>query len=213
MKTIQTENGPDLAVVIGGSDAETLAMPGLSILLCPVEEASWNKDLSPWPAEPVFRGAPPFAGGADAYFESLLPVIRPALETHSGAHYLCGYSLAGLFALYTCTNYDLFDGCVSASGSLWYPGWTEWLSDHPVQCSRVYLSLGEQEKHTKHALMKTVEERTRQSEAMIGKYAETVFELNEGGHFADEDARLAKGLAWLCRSRGFTEITAQNQEG
>ena len=192
------ENGPDLAVVIGAQSPEGLAQPGLSLMLCPVEETEWNHNLSPWPADAVFRKAPPFTGGAQEYFQSLLPAIKETADAHPGRHFICGYSLAGLFSLYVCSMHDLFDGCASASGSLWYPGWTDWLKAHPLHCRQVYLSLGDREKNTKQPLMRTVEDKTRECEAMIRTYAETVFELNEGGHFADENARLAKGLAWLC---------------
>lgn len=194
---IMLENGPDLAVVIGAQSAEELLLPGVSILLCPVGENDWNQNLSPWPADPVFRKTPPFGGGADAYFDTFLPDLTTALETHPGRHWLCGYSLAGLFALYICSKHNLFDGCVSASGSLWYPEWISWLEANPIQCRHVYLSLGDKEKNTKHPLMKTVEDKTRRCESIISAYAETVFELNEGGHFADENARLSKGLRWL----------------
>ena len=194
------ENGPDLAVVIGAQSTEGLTGCGLSILACPVEESRWNIDLSPWPAKAVFRGTPDFEGGADTFFSRLLPEIQAAKETHPGRLFLCGYSLAGLFSLYVCTQYDLFDGCASVSGSLWYPGWTDWQKEHPLQCRDVYFSLGDKEPKTKHPLMKTVGEKTAESCNLAGLTSAAVFEWNEGGHFCDESVRIAKALAWLMRS-------------
>ena len=204
------ENGPDLAVVVGARSTEGLAGCGLSILACPVEESRWNRDLSPWPAKAVFRGTPDFEGGADGFFESLRPQILTAKESHPGRLFLCGYSLAGLFSLYICTKQDLFDGCASVSGSLWYPGWTDWLKEHPIQCDEVYFSLGDKEPKTKHPLMKTVGDKTMECRELAAKTCRTVFEWNDGGHFCDESVRIAKALDWLMRS-GEHDSTADNK--
>ena len=204
------ENGPDLAVVVGARSTEGLAGCGLSILACPVEESRWNRDLSPWPAKAVFRGTPDFEGGADAFFESLRPQILAAKEFHPGRLFLCGYSLAGLFSLYVCTKQNLFDGCASVSGSLWYPDWTDWLKEHPIQCDEVYFSLGDKEPKTKHPLMKTVGDKTMECRELAAKTCRTVFEWNDGGHFCDESVRIAKALDWLMRS-GEHDSTVENK--
>ena len=191
------ENGSDLAVIIGARSTESLEAAGMSLLLIPVEEDAWNRVLSPWKADAVFPKTPAFEGGANRFLEELLPVVEEQKALHAGRLFLCGYSLAGLFALYACTECGLFDGCASVSGSLWYPGWEEWLRKHPVQCKSVYFSLGRREPCTKHPLMKTVGEKTDICREMISGYADTVFEWNEGGHFNDENLRLSKALFWL----------------
>ena len=191
------ENGSDLAVIIGARSAEELNTEGMSLLLVPVEEDEWNTVLSPWKADAVFPKTPAFEGGAKPFLEKLLPEAGKLKTSHPGRLFLCGYSLAGLFALYACTESDLFDGCASLSGSLWYPGWDEWLRNHPVQCRAVYLSLGKREPYTKHPLMKTVGDKTELCREMISGYARTAFEWNEGGHFNDESLRLSKALSWL----------------
>ena len=48
-------------------------------LIC-VTDADWNRDLSPWPAEKVFRGAD-FAGGASEHLADLLKSIPDTEES------------------------------------------------------------------------------------------------------------------------------------
>ena len=110
-----------------------------------IYDVDWNADLSPWKADAVFPGDSAFEGKADALIQELIrhPVIG---NTQWKYRIIAGYSLAGLFSLYACTKTDLFDGCVSCSGSLWYPGFLQYLKEHSLNTSVVYLSLGEKEK-------------------------------------------------------------------
>ena len=48
------------------------------------EVSDWNRDLSPWPAPPVF-GRTPFAGGAGETLSFLTDRLLPALRADSGA--------------------------------------------------------------------------------------------------------------------------------
>ena len=67
--------------------------------------SEWNKDLSPWDADAVFKGEPDFKGGADDYLKKLTEEILPdAIKEHDlkpSATYVAGYSMAGLFSLYS----------------------------------------------------------------------------------------------------------------
>ena len=191
------ENGRNLLVLIGERGPEALLLPGVSILSVQVEEAEWNDLLSPWPAEPVFPKAGGFGGQADRLIETIMPKIGECIKTHPGWHGVMGYSLAGLFSLYLSSKTDCFDGCASVSGSLWYPGFTEYLRDHPLHAQSVYLSLGEREKETKNARMKTVEAKTLLCRDLLSAYTETVFELNPGGHFQEPKARMKRALKKL----------------
>ena len=73
-------------------------------LLC-VGVEHWGDDLTPWPSESIHRGSPPYAGGAEAFLEKLVEGVVPAAERELGSESayraLVGYSLAGLFALWT----------------------------------------------------------------------------------------------------------------
>lgn len=186
--------GNDTLIVLVGEEDIGKECPE-SILYVQAED--WNRDLSPWPAAKVFRKGEDFAGRADDTIRELTELVRPYRDQYKTV-ILAGYSLAGLFALYACTKTDLFDGCLSASGSLWYPGWTGYLREHPVQCRKVYLSLGDTEKKTRNPIMAEVEDNTRRSAEIIGEYAEVIMEMNPGNHFNDPAGRIMKGIRRLC---------------
>lgn len=165
-------------------------------------EADWNQDLSPWPAEKVFRGEQDFSGGAAAYWRRLLQAM-PAIEQAAGhpvrRRYLAGYSLAGLFALWAAMSGEApLDGVASMSGSVWYDGFTAWAMNQRCRAPRVYLSLGDKEKNTRNPRMAQVERCTAlMAEKLQNDGAEVDFRLAPGGHFRDVPERIAMGLDWL----------------
>ena len=151
---------------------------------------SWNDDLPPWEAPPVF-GDEGFGGGADKTFEELLEQVRiirndvPDAKLHLG-----GYSLAGLFALWASTKTDEFDGIAAVSPSVWFPGFTDYLKEHYADLYFAYLSLGEKEGKTRDPIRRT-------QEILAEHFVETTLEWNPGNHFKEPDLRTAKGFAWL----------------
>ena len=78
---------------------------------------NWNKDLSPWKAPAVF-GSEDFGDGAGDFLKALLPLCSDGQKTY----YIGGYSLAGLFALWSAYQTDTFKGVAAASPSMWFPG-------------------------------------------------------------------------------------------
>ena len=52
----------------------------LSLTLVSISGMDWNRDLSPWKAEKVFKGEEDFSGGADDFMEKLEQVVFPAIE-------------------------------------------------------------------------------------------------------------------------------------
>ncbi len=186
--------------------AESAERPwALAVLNC----GDWDRDLSPWPAKAVFRGAKDFAGGGKERLRRIegdvLPAVREALDCPDAPCWIAGYSLAGLFALWALQESGAFAGAVSASGSLWYPGFADLaLRTPPHGRPAVYLSLGDAEDRTRSPVMRTVRDCT---ERLYRHYAEmglnTVFELNPGNHFQEPAARLARGIRWALR-RGET---------
>ena len=183
-------------------ELENLDSPDHAFLA--VSGFEWNVDLSPWKASAVFKGEPDFGAGADAYIEQLTNEIVPdAIREHGinpGAVYIAGYSMAGLFALYSLYKTDYFNGAASCSGSLWYPGFTDYVraKDFAGTPSKVYLSLGDREAKTRNLVMATVEDNTKAAAALYkGKGVDVVLEMNKGGHFDEPALRTAKGIAWL----------------
>ena len=162
----------------------------------------WNQELTPWPAPDVF-GKIPFGDGAYntlAFItEQLLPKMVAAGIHNAGMKLLTGgYSLAGLFALWSACQTDLFDGIAAASPSVWFPKWIDYASENKPLTKAVYLSLGDKEEKVKNPVMAQVGNDIRkQYELLTSQDINTILEWNPGNHFVDSGKRMAKGFAWL----------------
>ncbi len=184
-------------------DREVAAMSGcaLPFALAAFSVADWNRELSPWEAPPVF-GKIPFGGGAaealDFVTQRLLPELRARTGLPDGAR-LCigGYSLAGLFALWASTQTPLFDSVAAASPSVWFPGWMDFVREHPIQAVTVVLSLGDREERAKNPVMARVGDCIRELYALLQRGHTVTLTWNPGNHFQDTELRTA--LAF-CRA-------------
>lgn len=105
-------------------------LPEGAATVAAVEGVDWNRKLTPWPAPPVARGQPEFGGGADTLLGELAGRILPEVEAElrPSARWIAGYSLAGLFAVYAALSTRLFARVASVSGSMWYPGFSDWIA-------------------------------------------------------------------------------------
>jgi len=165
----------------------------------------WNRDMAPWDAPPVY-GDEPFVGGADEYLDALLSEIIPAAKEGLSAEpvrtVIAGYSLGGLFAVYSLFRTDVFSTAVSGSGSFWFPGFLDYVRENTTKgrTERLYLSLGDKESKTKNPVTRTVQSSTEEIAGIFSsRGTDTVFELNPGNHFQDPAGRMAKGIAWAIR--------------
>ena len=113
--------------------------------LLALQVADWNRDLSPWPAPPVF-GKAPFGNGAKETLQEVLTFTADPAKKY----YLGGYSLAGLFALWAACESAVFRGIAAASPSVWFPAFCDYLKEKTFQSPCVYLSLGDKEKKTRN---------------------------------------------------------------
>lgn len=172
--------------------------------LAAVSGVYWNVEMSPWPMPPLFKDEPEYTGGADDYLSVLTDTIVPAVEQKIPAkprfRAVAGYSLSGLFAVYTLYKTDVFSRAVSASGSLWYPDFLEYARSHEFagKPEYVYFSLGDKESRTRHPLMRTVEERTIETDKLFAsRGVDTTYVSNPGNHFRDSDLRTAMGIKWI----------------
>lgn len=179
-----------------------------------VKVSNWNQDLTPWPSDPVF-GKVGFGDGAQKTLDMLLGEVLPQLAeelpnvgeklTNTGKElpnawkpYICGYSLAGLFALWAVYKTDAFAGAAAVSPSVWYPGWLDFAGRNKIKVPEVYLSLGMKEEKTRNRVMSTVGNAIReQYELLQSAGIHCQLDWNPGNHFVDSDVRVAKGLAWL----------------
>lgn len=171
-----------------------------TLTLAEFGEIDWDRDYSPWEAEP--DSGRKFSGGADRLLQ-FLPEFTAELEQRYGGFngvYLCGYSLGGLFALYAAALSDpaVISGAASCSGSMWFPGWTEFLKNHPLH-GKIYLSLGGKEKKSPDPLMASVEEKTNEVKRIAERTAQITFVHEPGGHFSRIPQRICRGIMELLK--------------
>ena len=165
--------------------------------------ADWNCDLSPWPAAKVFRGGEDFSGKAADFLqnlgENIIPLVENSVNIPNCKRIIAGYSLAGLFAVYSFYKSTLFTSGASVSGSLWYNGFLDFMTTESLLKTpeRFYFSVGDREKNTHNARMAAVESCTEKAAELFRlRGIKTLFELTSGGHFDAPEARLAKGIAF-----------------
>lgn len=175
----------------------------LPFTLISIGNLKWNDDMTPWEAPPVFKGNAPFGGLAEIQLHCMLNKIIPYVEIeleHKPLYSaIAGYSLAGLFAMWSACRTDKFSRIACSSGSFWFPGFMDYMADNEfkVKPDCVYLSLGDLESHTKNKYLKSVEKNTRELyRQFCSKNIHTIFEVNRGNHFKNADYRMAKGI---CR--------------
>ena len=178
---------------------------GRDFCLQAVQVEDWNRDLSPWTAPAVF-GREDFGEGAAETLQFLLKEVLPERGGGAGLParkiYLGGYSLAGLFALWAGHQTDRFDGIAAASPSVWFPGFTDYMREHPMLADRVYLSLGDREERTRNPVMAQVGNRIREAESILAEAGKDVLlEWNKGNHFREPEVRTAKAFAWVMEQR------------
>ena len=182
----------------------TQASGGQPFTLVAISDLDWNHDMVPWDSSPAFKNADPCTGGADDYLRLLTEEIIPTAEKKiTGVpcwRGIAGYSLAGLFALYSIYQTDVFSRVGSMSGSLWFPGMKEYIFSHEPKrrpdC--MYFSLGDKESKTRNPVLKTVQQNTEEIQAFYhSKGIDTVFQLNPGNHYNHAAERTAAGIAWM----------------
>lgn len=195
-------------IVMGQEGAQTVwaMLEEPKPALAAISGVDWNRDLSPWGAPRVFRGGEGFAGGGSAFLSVLtgqiLPLVEAQLDVVPASRAIAGYSLAGLFSLWAAFQTDMFDRVASISGSLWFDGFLNYMKSAapPKDLRQVYLSLGNREKGARNQRMAAVEDCTRQAvELLRGWDIPVNFEMNEGGHFDNPPARIARGIAGLLK--------------
>ena len=172
--------------------------------LVTISNLDWNRDMAPWDSPAAFKKGEPFTSGADDYLWLLVEEIISRAEKELAGppawRGIAGYSLAGLFALYAIYQTDVFSRVGCMSGSLWFPGFKEYVLSHEPKrwpdC--IYFSLGDKEAKTRNPVLKTVQEKTEEIQTFYqNKGIDTVFQLNPGNHFVQGIERTVAGIHWL----------------
>ncbi len=170
---------------------------GEDFCLLALKTGDWNRDLSPWKAPAVF-GREDFGDGAG----ETLSAVLTEMNDPGKKYWIGGYSLAGLFALWAACQTDRFEGVAAASPSVWFPGFVEYMREHPVRAGRVYLSLGDREEKARNPVLSSVGGCIRDCYRLLQEQGlQCTLEWNQGNHFMDADIRTAAGFAWLLNAR------------
>ena len=167
--------------------------------------SDWNNDLSPWNAPAVF-GKDGFGDGAKNTLSFIEDVLIDCIcEKYQIKNdipiILGGYSLAGLFSLWSSYQSSSFNAIVGASPSVWFNGWEEFIDKSSPLSNVIYLSLGDKEEKTKNQTMARVGKSIqKQEEVLNNRGIKTILEWNNGGHFQDSDIRLSRGFVWCINN-------------
>lgn len=177
---------------------------GVPFVLAAFQVFDWDLDLTPWHDDAINR-KPEVGTMTGDTLHYVTESLLPALEAEYGILpvILGGYSLGGLFALWSSMQTDRFAAIAAASPSLWIRDWMDYAKDNPVKASKVYLSLGDKEEHVKNHAIKRVGDCVRAEyellRAQLGNENCTL-EWNQGGHFQDGDRRLASAFTWCIKN-------------
>jgi len=164
----------------------------------------WDLDLMPWHDDAINRN-PEVGTQAGKTLRYVTESLLPALEAEYGKLpvILGGYSLGGLFALWSSMQTDRFTAIAAASPSLWIRDWMDFAEQHSVKAQKVYLSLGDREEHVKNKFIARVGDCVRGEyellQAQLGSENCTLV-WNQGGHFQDGDKRLAAAFSWCIKN-------------
>lgn len=188
-------------------DAEAQQIASLSnvpFVLATIELEDWMVDLMPWPDANVSRDPEAGKHGQETLSYVLIALV-PELQQRYGPLpiILGGYSLGGLFAIWASTQTDSFKAIASASPSVWIHNWMQYTKKHLPMADYIYLSLGDQEEQVKNQAIARVGDNLRGQYELLQKqlgpeHCTLVWE--KGGHFADNEGRLARAFAW-CMER------------
>lgn len=168
----------------------------------------WEEDLVPWKSQAITidengagEGETPEAGAAET-LKYIMDVVLGEIESRypipTRKYYITGYSLAGLFVLWSTYQTDIFEGFAAVSPSVWYSGWMDYIGTHKNKSKSAYLSLGSKEHKTRSKMMSCVRDNINsQYDCLTKNGVYTVLEINEGNHFSNPQLRMAKGIIWM----------------
>ncbi|MBQ2086430.1 MAG: hypothetical protein II464_09185 [Oscillospiraceae bacterium] len=165
----------------------------------------WDSQMTPWPAPAAFKGRPDFGGKADAFLDAFYREIVPAVEDITGEpdfRGMAGYSLAGLFSLYSFYNRADLRLCGCVSGSVWYDGFEDWALERiPLaESGSVFFSLGNREEKTRNVKMQHTGEMMRKITEHLNSESdrfEASFRYTSGTHFDGYEDRMHECISWL----------------
>lgn len=165
-------------------------------------------DYTPWPLQASETMPMDFGGKAEEHLSFITTHVIPFCESEYGfassaeKRVIGGYSLGGLFSLYAVVNTDLFRTVLSCSSSLWYPGFLDYLKEHPFKAvhPKLYMSVGDQEGMTSTNLTADQTLNTLALKEWIEpkfQAGDFQFTLEEGNHGNDIPGRACRAVEWV----------------
>ena len=191
----------------GSIDSEVVMISeaiGTSFVMAAFAIDDWEVELTPWhdPAVSKRQAVGEHAGETLCYVtDELIPYLHK--EYGELPIVLGGYSLGGLFSLWSGYESDRFAAIAAISPSVWIAGWQDYARQHSVKAPYVYLSLGDREEHARNKAIAQVGNNIRWEHEQLKQILgpdHTTLEWNPGNHFMDAARRTAKGFAW-CISK------------
>lgn len=176
-------------------------------VLTAISNSNSENEITSYSASELYKSGDYF-DKADEYIKKLESKIIPIIKDHLANELkmqisyfgIAGYSLGGLFAVYSVYKTALFTRIASASGSLWYPKIKEFIKENKTasKIEKIYFSLGNKESKTKNKIFMSVKTNTKEIERFYRENGvTTIYEENEGNHFQDAELRMAKGIKWI----------------
>jgi len=181
---------------------ETKKICNNKFVLCSISNINWNKDMSPWKIDKLFKSEEEYSGEANYYLDILINEIIPKIKSiiKVSSISLIGYSLSGLFSIYSMYKTNIFKNIGSCSGSLWYPNIIKFINNNELinKPNKLYISLGNKESNTKNKILSCVKDNTLKIvDYYKSKGINVIYEENEGNHFMDVNNRIAKCIKKL----------------
>ena len=197
--------------------SEIIAKTDKDFILLELLVNDWDRFLTPWQVSECLKDRN-FSGDGGLLLKKIRDEIIAVIDDKYPSHkdiYIAGYSLAGLFSLWAYYEEGRFAGAMSASGSLWYPGWDKYIEEKKIkeacECggnvrksakrkAKIYLSLGNKENKSKNQYMSQVLKKTDLQQQLLREddnVESVTFVTEEGGHFTNVWDRIVRGMVWL----------------
>ena len=180
--------------------------PALNFVL--LNSNNRTDDYIPWPLQASETMPIDFGGKAEEHLSFITTHVIPFCEGEYGfassaeKRVIGGYSLGGLFSLYAAVNTDLFGTVLSCSSSLWYPGFLDYLKEHPFKAAhpKLYMSVGNKEGTTATNLTADQTLNTLALKDWIEpnfQAGDFQFTLEEGNHGINISRRVERAVEWV----------------
>lgn len=180
---------------------------GLNMIIVSIVSENRLSELTPWPAKALHPKFLDFGGKADEFIHDIENQLKPEIDkryrTLKGPEStgITGYSLGGLFAIYSAYHTKIFGSIASMSGSFWYPDFLIYVKEHSMLniTARLYLSSGDSEGLGHNDIKKDSVLYTREIHHLLEEHtsSKVVLQWHTGGHHDNKEDRYRDMLLWF----------------